>query len=82
MKKKQNINCKYIVDLQEAIQAVNNDHIRIAESCGKGSKKKLHARIVLIGNDTEVFYDVYNQGVCIDTINSLPIALEKYNNLP
>lgn len=82
MKTKQHKDCKYIVDLQEAIQAVNESHIRIAESCGKGSNKKLHARIVLIGNDTEVFYDVYNQGVCIETINSLRIALEKYNDLP
>jgi hypothetical protein len=82
MTKKQHINCKHIVDLKDAIKYLNEDHIRIAESCGKGSSKKLHARIVMIGNDTEVFYDVIYQGVCMDTINSLPIALEKYNNLP
>ena len=82
MKKKQHIDCKHTVDLKDAIKYVNEDHIRFAESCGRGSKKKLHARIVLIGNDTEVFYDVFNQDKCIETINSLPIALEKYNDLP
>lgn len=73
---------KHKITIESAIKAVNEAQVEIAGSFGNGSHKRLVARIVLIGNDTEIFYDLFDQRKCIATINSLPIAVDKYNELP
>jgi hypothetical protein len=73
---------RHEISLDDAIKAVNESKIELAGSYGNGSHKTLQTRIIMIGNSTEVFYDVIDHNKCVTTINSLSIAVEKYNELP